>query len=72
MHPLAVGQDRPSRLGPAGEGRSDSGVLHLHPRRQARYPKGGRRRQDEPPGKGGASAPLPEDDEHQGAGQLEN
>ena len=41
----------PSRLGPAGEGRSDSGVLHHHPRGQARYPEGGRRREDEPPGK---------------------
>ena len=52
IHPLAIGQDRPSRLGPAGEGRADSGVLHLHPRGQARYPEGGRRREDEPPGKG--------------------
>ena len=26
----------PSRLGPAGEGRSDGGVLHLHLRGQAR------------------------------------
>jgi hypothetical protein len=42
----------PSRLGPAGEGRSDGGVLHLHPQGQARYPEGGRRREDEPPGKG--------------------
>ena len=39
----------PSRLGPAGEGRSDGGVLHLHPQGQARYPEGGRRREDEPP-----------------------
>jgi hypothetical protein len=38
----------PSRLGPAGEGRSDGGVLHLRPRGQARYPEGGRRREDEP------------------------
>ena len=29
IHPLAIGQDRPSRLDPAGEGRSDGGVLHL-------------------------------------------
>jgi hypothetical protein len=42
----------PSRLGPVGEGRSDGGVLHLHPRSQARYPEGGRRREDEPPGEG--------------------
>ena len=42
----------PSRLGPAGEGRSDGGVLHLHPRGQARYPEGGRRREDEPLGEG--------------------
>jgi hypothetical protein len=28
-HPLAVGQDRPSRPGPTGEGRSASRVLHL-------------------------------------------
>ena len=48
----------PSRLGPAGEGRSDGGVLHLHPRGQARYPEGGRRREDEPQGKGGAFAPI--------------
>jgi hypothetical protein len=48
-HPRAVGQDRPSRLGPRGEGRSDSGVLHLHPGGQARSPEGGRRREDEPP-----------------------
>jgi len=34
----------PSRLGPVGE---------------ARYPGGGRRREDEPPGKGGAFAPIP-------------
>ena len=60
VHPLAIGQDRPSRLGPAGEGRSDGGVLHLHPRGQARYPEGGRRREDEPPGKGGAFAPIQE------------
>jgi hypothetical protein len=26
IHPRAIGQDRPSRLGPAGEGRSDGGV----------------------------------------------
>ena len=39
----------PSRLGPAGEGRSDGGVLHLHSPGQARYPEGGRRREDEPP-----------------------
>ena len=49
----------PSRLGPAGEGRSDGGVLHLHPRGHARYPEGGRRREDEPPGRGGAFAPIP-------------
>jgi hypothetical protein len=42
----------PGRLGPAGEGRSDGGVLHLHPRGQARYPEGGRRREDEPLGEG--------------------
>ena len=59
LHPLAIGQDRPSRLGPAGEGRSDGGVLHLHPRGQARYPEGGRRREDEPPGRGGAFALVP-------------
>jgi hypothetical protein len=41
----------PSRLGPAGEGRSDGGVLHLHPQGQARYPEGGRRREDEPQGR---------------------
>ena len=40
-----------------GEGRSDGGVLHLHPRGQARYPEGGRRREDEPQGKGRAFAP---------------
>ena len=57
MHPLAIGQDRPSRLGPAGE---------------ARYPEGGRRREDEPPGKGGAAAPVPEGDDHQDTEQLEN
>ena len=57
VHPLAIGQDRPSRLGPAGEGRSDSGVLHLHPRGQARYPEGGRRREDEPQEKDGAPTP---------------
>jgi hypothetical protein len=39
-------------LTPAGEGRSDGGVLHLHPQGQARYPEGGRRREDEPPGNG--------------------
>ena len=42
----------PSRPGPAGEGRSDSRVLHLHPRGQARYPERGRRREDEPPREG--------------------
>jgi hypothetical protein len=32
VYPLAIGQNRPSRLGPAGEGRSDSRVLQLvHP-----------------------------------------
>jgi hypothetical protein len=56
----------PSRLGPAGEGRSDGGVLHLHPRGQARYPEGGRRREDEPPGEGVARTRHTEDDEHQG------
>jgi len=49
IHPLTIDQDRPSRLGPPGEGRSDGGVLHLHPDGQARYPEGGRRREDEPP-----------------------
>jgi len=48
-HPLAIGQDRPSRLGPPGEGRSDSRVLHLHQVGHPRYPEGGRRREDEPP-----------------------
>jgi hypothetical protein len=67
VHPLAIGQGRPSRLGPAGEGCSDGGVLHLHPRGQARYPEGGRRREDEPQGEGGAFAPNAQgDDEHQG------
>jgi hypothetical protein len=32
----------------------------------ARYPEGGRRREDEPPGKECAFARIPEDDEHQG------
>ena len=62
----------PSRLGPAGEGRSDGGVLHLHPRGQARYPEGGRRREDEPPGKSGAFAPILRDVEHQGDEHLES
>jgi hypothetical protein len=64
VHPLAIGQDRPSRLGPAGEGRSDSGVLHLHPRGQARYPEGGRRREDEPQAR--RVRANTGDDEHQG------
>jgi hypothetical protein len=62
----------PSRLGPAGEGRSDGGVLHLHPRGQARYPEGGRRREDEPPGEGWRVRAKPGDDEHQGDEDLEN
>jgi hypothetical protein len=72
IHPLAIGQDRPSRPGPAGEGRSDSRVLHLHPRGQARYPEGGRRREDEPPGKEWRVRAHAGDDEHQGDEQLEN
>jgi hypothetical protein len=40
VHPLAISQDRPSRLRPTGEGRSASRVLHLHPWGQARYPGG--------------------------------
>jgi hypothetical protein len=48
----------PSRPGPAAEGRSDSGVLHLHPPGRARYPEGGRWREDEPLGRGGALAPV--------------
>lgn len=51
VHPLAIGQDRPSKLGPPGEGRSASRVLHLHLVGQARHPGGGRWREDEPPGK---------------------
>jgi len=47
-------------------------VLHLHPLDQARYPKGGRRREDEPPGKSGAFAPIPGDDEYQGDEYLES
>ena len=34
--------------------------------------EGGRRREDEPPGRGGAYAPIPGDDEHQGDEDLEN
>jgi hypothetical protein len=63
-HPLAIGQDRPSRLGPPGEGRSASRVLHLHPGGQARYPEGGRRREDEPLRKECAFAQI-QRDEHQ-------
>ena len=62
----------PSRLGPAGEGRSDGGVLHLHPRGQARYPEGGRRREDEPHGEGWRVRADAGDDEHQGDEGLEN
>ena len=62
----------PSRLGPAGEGRSDGGVLHLHPRGQARHPEGGRRREDEPPGEGWRVRANAGDDEHQGEEDLEN
>jgi hypothetical protein len=70
IHPLAVGQDRPSRLGPAGEGRSDGGVLHLHPRGQARYPEGGRRREDDPPGGNAHSRQYQGDDEDHGDERL--
>jgi hypothetical protein len=62
----------PSRLGPAGEGRSDRGVLHLHPRGQARYPEGGRRREDEPPGEGWRVRADAGDDGHQGDEHLES
>jgi hypothetical protein len=62
----------PSRLGPAGEGRSDGGVLHLHPRGQARYPEGGRRREDEPSGEGWRVRANAGDGEHQGDEDLEN
>jgi hypothetical protein len=48
VHPPAISQGSPSRLNPWGEGRSDGRVLHLHPRGLARYPEGGRRREDEP------------------------
>ena len=65
VHPLAIGQDMPSRLGPASEGRSDSGVLHLHPRGQVRYPEGGRRREDEPQ-EGVRVRANAGDDEHEG------
>jgi len=58
-------QDRPSRLGPTAEGRSDSRVLHLHPWGQARYPVGGRRREDEPQ-EGVRVRAYTDDDEHQG------
>src|SRR6516162_9350706 len=40
-------------------------------RGQARYPEGGRRREDEPR-RECAFAPIPEDDEHQDGGHLEN
>jgi hypothetical protein len=60
-----------ARLGPAGKGRSDSGVLHLPPRDQARYPEGGRRREMNPPGRVAVRANT-EDDEHQGDKHLEN
>ena len=62
----------PSRLGPAGEGRSDGRVLHLHPRGQACYPEGGRRREDDPPGEGWRVRANAGDDEHQGDEDLEN
>jgi hypothetical protein len=61
----------PSRLGPAGEGRSDGGVLHLHPQGQARYPEGGQRREDEPPGEGWRVRAKGEDAGHQGDEHLE-
>jgi hypothetical protein len=35
-------------LGPPAKVVQTVGVLHLHPRGQARYPEGGRRREDEP------------------------
>ena len=64
IHPLAISQDRPSRLGPAGEGRSDSGCSTF-----TRGAKPATRRVADgermnPQGKGGAFAPR--DDEHQG------
>ena len=40
VHPLAIGQDRPSTLGPVGEGRSDSRVLHLSPTGPSPLPGG--------------------------------
>ena len=60
----------PSRLGPAGEGRSDGGVLHLHPRGQARYPEGGRRREDEPPREQWRVRANAKDHEHRGDGHY--
>ena len=48
----------PSRLGPAGEGRSDSGVLHLHLRGQARYSEVADGERMNPQGKAGAFAPM--------------
>ena len=38
---LPSSQDKPSRPGPRGEGRSSSGALHLHPWGLARSPEGG-------------------------------
>jgi hypothetical protein len=61
-------QERPlSVLAKAGDSPSPSARTD-----QARYPEGGRRREDEPPGKGGAFAPIPGDVEHQGDEHLES
>ena len=47
-------------------------MLHLHPQGQARYPEGGRRREDEPPRGGWRVRANGGDDEHQGDEDLEN
>ena len=69
-HPLAIGPDRPSRLGLVGEGRSDSRVLHLTHRAKPatqRVADGERMTL----GKGGASAPMQKGDEDQGDKHLD-
>ena len=48
----------PSGFGPAGEGRSDSGVLHLHPQGQTATRRVADGERMNPQGRGGAARPL--------------
>ena len=70
IYPLAIGQDRSWQTWPRGRRSFRRWCAPPSPRGQARYPEGGRRREDEPPGEGWRVRVNAGDDEHQGDEHL--